>query len=154
MAGRAAWILAGGAAIVGGMVFQDDWFKFESREHDRAVAEAISEAKAERIEAREGRAQIVIDADGQRVEADPAQVEALTNAVAMLVKADAALAVAEMGSKPEPGEVAAARAIRDQARAQVDALKAQIQAGKAEEVTRDAVRERVREEVREAVNGG
>ena len=41
MAGRLAWILAGGAAIVGGMVFQDDWFKFESREHDREVAEAL-----------------------------------------------------------------------------------------------------------------
>ena len=46
MAGRLAWILAGGAAIVGGMVFQDDWFKFESREHDREVAEAVAEAKA------------------------------------------------------------------------------------------------------------
>ena len=150
MAGRLAWILAGGAAIVGGMVFQDDWFKFESREHDREVQEAIAEAKAERTGIVSAR---IVDGNGQRIEAEPEEVKALTDAVAMLVKAEAALAVAEMGSNPEPGEVAAAKAQRDAARAQVDALKAQIKARESAQATSEAVREQVRKDVREAIQG-
>jgi len=150
MAGRLAWIVAGGAAIVGGMVFQDDWFKFESREHDRVVQEAIADAKADKAGFVSAR---IVDGNGRRIEAEPEEVKALTDAVAMLVKAEAALAIAEMGSSPEPGEVEAARAQRDAARAQVDTLKAQVQARKNAAETQDAVKERVRQEVHEAVRG-
>ena len=148
MAGRLAWILAGGAAIVGGMAMQEDWIRAEIGDHDPVVEEAIAEAKAS-----EGRivSARIVDGNGRRVEAD--QVEALTDAVAALVKAEAALAIAEMDSGEDPGKLAQARAHRDETRAVVDAMKADIQARKAANTARDAVRDQVREDVRDAVRG-
>ncbi|QIK96078.1 hypothetical protein G7076_06090 [Sphingomonas sp. HDW15A] len=100
MAGRLVWILAGGAAIVGGMAMQEDWIQFGS-DHDRVVEEAITEAKTD-----EGRilSAKIVDGDGRRIEASSDQVDALTNAVSRLVKAEAALAIVEMDSTPKPAK--------------------------------------------------
>lgn len=147
MAGRLAWILAGGAAVVGGMAIQDGhifWSESDDRHIDREVDEAVDEARAERGERR-----IVID--GQQVDPDEAAVRAMTDAVADLVKAEAVLAAAQIGSDEDPEEVAAAQARRDRARAEVDRLKAELQARKGSAEARQAIREQVRSEVREAV---
>ena len=157
MAGRLPWILAGAAAIVGGMLVQDnDWFSFEDRRHEERVEKA-REAKAEA-----GRLRVTV-AGEQRGEVDPETVRAMTEAVGDLVRTEAALALAEAGD--EPAEIRAARERRDRARALVDKLKADIerQAGEAadpaaagRDAARDAIRQQVQEnvraEVREAVS--
>ena len=147
MAGRLAWVLAGGAAIIGGMAIQDgDMFYFDGRDRqvDRQIDEAIDEAR----EVREDRSRIVV-AGGSQSEKEA--VRAMTEAVGDLVKAEAALAAAQMGADEDPQEVAGARAQRDEARARVERLKAAIEVRDGSEEARAAIREQVRSEVREAV---
>lgn len=147
MAGRLAWILAGGAAVVGGMAIQDGHifsFSPDDRHIDRKVDEAVDEARAERADRR-----VVID--GQPVDPDEAAVRAMTDAVADLVKAEAALAAAQIGSDDDPAEIAGARAQRDRARAEVERLKVEMQDRDGSAETRRAIRDQVRSEVREAV---
>ena len=148
MAGRLAWILAGGAAIVGGMAIQDgNMFSFgpDDRQIDREIDEAVSEARAEREDGRAAR--IVVPGEG----GEEAAVRAMTEAVSDLVRAEAALAAVQIGSGEDPAEVARARAERDRARVEVDRLKALLQAQDGSEEARRAIREQVRSEVREAV---
>ena len=154
MAGRLAWILAGGAAVVGGMAIQDgDIFSFQSddrridRHVDREVDREVDEAIAKTKERRAG-GKIVID--GRRA-SEEQTVRAMTDAVAELVKAEAALAAAQIGSDDDPAEVAGARAQRDRARAEVERLKAEMEARDGSQEARDAIRAQVRSEVREAV---
>lgn len=152
MAGRLAWILAGGAAIVGGMVIQDgDMFSFSDeridREVDREIDQEIDQARDEAAAVRAGR-RIVIDA---RSGSDRQAVRAMTDAVADLVKAEAALAAAQIGGDENAEEVAGARAARDRARAEVERLKAELEERDGSQAARDAIREQVRSEVREAV---
>lgn len=146
MAGRLAWIIAGGAAVVGGMAIQDgDFFSFKDDRHiDREVDKAIDEAS----EVHRDSARIVV---AGRPGPDDAAVEAMTDAVGKLVKAEAALAAAQIGPNTDPAEVAGARAVRDQARGEVERLKAEMAARDGSLAARDAVREQVRREVREAV---
>ena len=153
MAGRLAWVLAGGAAIVGGMMIQDgDMFSFSDefqidREVDREVDQEIDEAIAEASAVRES-GRIVV---GGRSDPDRQAVRAMTDAVADLVKAETALAAAQIGNNDDPQEVAAARAERDRARAEVERLKTAIETQDGSESARAAIREQVRSEVREAV---
>ena len=147
MAGRLAWVLAGGAAIVGGMAIQDgDMLSFDRDDShiDREVDAAVDEATIER----QGRSRIVIDG---RSEIDEETVRQMTEAVADLVKAEAALAAAQVGADDDPEELAGARAQRDEARARVDRLKAAMHARDGSAEARAAIREQVRSEVREAV---
>ena len=146
MAGRLAWVLAGGAAIIGGMAIQDgDMFfsKADDSHVDREIDAAVDEARV----VREGRSRIVINGHPQSDEA----VRAMTEAVGNLVKAEAALAAAQIGSDDNPEEVAGARAQRDEARARVERLKNAIEARDGSQEARAAIREQVRSEVREAV---
>ncbi|HET9355579.1 MAG TPA: hypothetical protein VFO42_05385 [Sphingomicrobium sp.] len=146
MAGRLAWIIAGGAAVVGGMAIQDgDFFSFKDERHvDREIDEAIDEA----TEVRRDSARIVV---AGRAGSDDAAVAAMTDAVGNLVKAEAALAAAQIGPNTDPEEVQVARARRDEARGEVERLKAEMAARDGSLAARDAVREQVRREVREAV---
>ena len=152
MAGRLPWILAGAAAIVGGMIVQDrEWISFDDRRHE----ERITEAREARDEAR--RLKVTV-AGEQRGEVDSETVRAMTKAVGELVRAEAALAIAEAGNNPE--EVRAARARRDGAKALVDKTNDDIRRQAAEpaepaedgsNAAREAIRQQVREEVRSAV---
>ena len=151
MAGRLAWVIAGGAAVVGGMAIQDGHifsFSPDERHIDRAVDSAVDGAVDGAIDGREDRR---IGIDGQQGEPDEAAVRAMTDAVADLVKAEAVLAAAQIGSDEDPDEVSAAQAQRDRARAEVDRLKAELQARKGSAEARQAIRDQVRSEVREAV---
>ncbi|WP_118857142.1 hypothetical protein [Sphingomonas mesophila] len=155
MAGRLAWILAGGAAIVAGMAVQgSNFIDFDdSRDGHSAV-----ERKIERAAERERDARVSVVVDGERsAEIDADTVRALTEAVGELVEAEAELAIAETGDGA--GEVAAAKGRRDEAKALVDDLKAKVAAqgkataGRVENgpATRDRIREEVRDEVRAAI---
>ena len=149
MAGRLAWIIAGGAAIIGGMAIQDgEMFSFggDDRQFDREVDAAIDGAVA----VREERGTPTIVVNGRPVSEDEA-VRAMTGAVAGLVKAEAALAAAQIGSDEDPAEVAGAREQRDRARAEVERLKAALEAADGSSEARDAIRKQVRSEVREAI---
>lgn len=157
MAGRLAWIIAGGAAVIGGMAIQDgDMFSFaDDRQIDRQVDREVDQEVDEAIaEAREGR-RIVVDG---RPASDQQAVRAMTDAVADLVKAEAALAASQIGDNDDPAEVAAARAQRDRARAEIERLKAELEARSAaravddgSQAARDAIREQVRSQVRTEV---
>lgn len=143
MAGRLPWILAGAAAIVGGMAIQDnDWFQFEDRRQEERVAADVAR-------------DVRIDAGERRGEVDPETVRAMTKAVGELVRAEAALAIAEAGDNAD--EIRAARARRDGAKALVDKTNAEIRRQAAEpaeegsNAARDAIRQQVHEEVRAAV---
>ena len=149
MAGRLAWILAGGAAIVGGWAIQDgDFFSFsDERSPDREIDRAIDEARDERGES----ARIVVPADRRRSEADAETIEALTEAVQALVKAETALAAASLERDSDPEGYRTAQLQRDRARAMVEELRADIEMQGAPAAVREQVREQIRTEVREAV---
>lgn len=164
MAGRLAWILAGGAAIVGGMAIQGSNFvDFQvGGDEVRTVSQAIEDVRAHedvaRIaeqEARREHRRVTITVDGKRAETvDPETVRALTDAVASLVKAEAALAVAEISDRPAELKVATER--RDEAQRLVDQLKTEVQEQAESEraqsdAERQAVRDRIRTEIREAI---
>jgi hypothetical protein len=146
MAGRLAWILAGGAAIVGGMIVQDrEWISFDDRSHE----ERVVKAREARSEAERLRVTVAGERDG---EVDPESVRAMTRAVGDLVRTEAALALAEAGD--DQAEIGAARERRDRAKARVDELKAEIQrqAGdSADEGREAAIRDTVRQEIRDGV---
>lgn len=156
MAGRLPWILAGGAAIVGGMIVQDnDWFTFDDRRH-----EARTEAREARDEAAREAGRLRVTVAGERKgEVDPETVRAMTEAVGDLVRTEAALALAEAGD--DQAEIRAARERRDRAKALVDELKVDIErqaegaaadpAAAGRDAARDAIRQQVRDEIREAV---
>lgn len=148
MAGRLAWILAGGAAIVGGMAIQDgDMISFSDGRIDREIDREIDQARDEAASVRDSR-RIIVDASS---ESGRQAVRAMTDAVADLVKAEAALAAVQIGENDDPEEVAGARAARDRARAEVERLKTELEARDGSQATRDEIRAQVRGEVREAV---
>jgi hypothetical protein len=89
----------------------------------------------------------------------PETKRALASAVGRLVKAEANLALLGIGDADDK-EMAAAQQRRDQARTEVETLKAEIdrqrqasqsQSALVEQRIRDQVREQVREEIRDAV---
>lgn len=160
MAGRLAWILAGGAAIVAGMAFQGNVFD-EIGDEPRVVvrsgdSKSLSNEKVdglvERIvEEKIAEAQ-VIDKDGEPVEVDSAVMKQLAAAATELVKAEAALAILTIGKEPsEEARKVAERRI-EAAQTRVDALGKQIEtAGDRQGIQRDTQRERIRNEIREEV---
>lgn len=148
MAGRLAWIIAGGAAVVGGWAIQDGVnFSFsDDRARDRAIDEAIDEVR------REPGINAKVVVPGERRGTQQAEtVEAFTDAVADLVKAETALAAARLDREGDPEGFRAAEERRDKARVLVEELRAEIERLGEPEVSREAVRESVRAEVRDAV---
>ena len=152
MAGRLAWIIAGGAAVVGGWAIQDGVnFSFDGdREQEEAIQEAIDEVR------REPGINAKVVVPGERRDSKQADtVEAFTDAVADLVKAETALASARLDQEDDPEGFKAAEVRRDQARVRVEQLRAEIEAigepASARAETRDAVREAVRTEARDAI---
>ena len=108
MAGRAGWILAGVAALVGGLIYHDRVGVSVGDEHDGSA--------------------VVIDARGDRsAEVDPATARALAAAAARLASAEARLASMKAIGKPTEAELAAVRTERDRAEAEVDRLEADIE---------------------------
>lgn len=107
MAGRALWILAAGAALVGGLIYRDR-VGVEWGDHgDRTV---------------------IIDRNGERnPRIEPATAKALAAAVGRQVRAETRLATMEAVGNPSTEELAAAEAEVARAEAEVERLEAEIE---------------------------
>jgi hypothetical protein len=155
MLSRIFWVGLAGLALVTGMILQDgDMFGW--RGHDDAAARvddavAVFTDRGDRIR--------VVGSDMHDVDLSPETKRALASAVGRLVKAEGNLALLGIGNADDK-EMAAAQLRRDQARTEVETLKAEIdrqrqvsRSGSAlvEQQIRDQVREQVREEIRDAV---
>ena len=154
MASRIFWVFIAGLALVTGMVLQDGdrIFSWADDQTDiSAKTERAIEARVERaVESSFDKMQVV-GSDGRRIEVTAETKRALGDAVGRLVKAEAELAV--LGIRDASDEdMQAATVRRDQARAEVETLKAQIE--QQEDVAagdRDAVREQIQSKVREDI---
>jgi regulator of protease activity HflC (stomatin/prohibitin superfamily) len=155
MASRIFWILLAGAALVIGMVVQDDDAMFSWGRHGDASAR-IERKIDERIDRAVDRsvARIqVVDARGAEIIVPAENKRALADAVVRLAEAEAGYAILRTrdGNRQE---LVAAKARRDHARAEVETLK---QAIKAHEQASDPdqgrreLRDEIRATVREAV---
>jgi hypothetical protein len=155
MLSRIFWVGFAGLALVTGMILQDgDMFGW--RGHDDAAARvddavAVFTDRGDRIR--------VVGSDMHDVDLYPETNRALASAVGRLVKAEGNLALLGIGDADDK-EMAAAQLRRDQARTEVETLKAEIdrqrqvsqsESALVEQQIRDQVREQVREEIRDAV---
>ena len=168
MLSRLFWVGIAGIAIITGIVIQDGGEMFSwGREAamdaklDASISRTVDRAVDRAVDGNIDRMQII--SDGREIDVPPETKRAMADAVARLVRAQADIAILKV-SDAGAEEVQAATVRRDQARSDVDRLKAQIEGQEAaaraeqgalsqqiERDVRDEVREQVREEVREAV---
>ena len=153
MASRILWVLLAGGALVAGIILQDGDEIFGWGDRDVQVAHSSERAVESRIaravERGTERMQIV-DAGGHEVEVSEDAKRALAGAAGRLVEAEVALALLGV-READDGELAAANARRDAARAEVDRLKEQIATEQHAATDRAAVRAQIQREVREDV---
>ncbi len=153
MASRIFWILVSGFAIITGMVLQDGDRIFGLID-DTSVSvktERAIESRVERAVERSVDHMQVVGPDGREIDVAPETKRALGDAVGRLVKAEADVVILKVhdGSSEE---VQAASERRDQARAEVETLKAQIEKeDRASERERGVGGEQIQREVREDV---
>ena len=151
MLSRIFWVGLAGLALVTGMILQDGgrMFHWADRHTDVAArTERAIEAGVERAVAGGVEKMQVVGSDGQEMDVTPETKRALADAVGRLVKAETNLAmlrVRDAGDK----EMQAAQLRRDQARTEVETLKAAID-GQGQG-NRDAIREQIRADIRETV---
>lgn len=160
--GRIGWILAGGAAIIGGMIVQDgigfdfgdDGDRHVERKVDRRVNSEVDSA-VDRIVAEEtGRVTVVVDGRSDQ-QVEEAQAKAIAVAVKDLVKAEAAYVLSDVKDESRDAQ-RAARDKRDAARERLDTLAKAIEDEQRRDQIDDQKREirnRVRTEVRDLVRG-
>ena len=159
MLSRIFWVSVAGIAIIAGMALQDgdSIFRWSHDKEVSAKTERSIEAEVERaIDGSFDKMQVV-GADGDEIEVPAETKRALAAAVGELVKAEADMALARVG-EDDPEALRAAAARRDQARREVDRLKAEIKGHeRAAQSEQDALREQIRREVqqdvRESVKG-
>ncbi len=168
MAGRLAWILAGGAAIAAGMAFQGDMFgndrdnrpSVEVRSGgDKALSDKKVDGVVERIIEEKIAEAKVVDENGDPVDLDSAVMKELASAVTELVKANGALALMTIGKDPPQEQLEAAEKRVDVAQVRVDELTDKIdfaknQSKEQRDEQKDRIRKQVRDEVRRAIDGG
>ncbi len=166
MASRIFWVLLAGAALVTGMVVQDGGWLFDSVDRELTIDRAIDAQVDRSVDAQVDR---VVDAevdrvvdgnfdqmgvfgpDGREIDVPVNTKRALAEAVGRLVKAQADVAILRVSDASEE-EIRAANVLRDQARAEVDRLKAQIKnLEQASRLEQDAVRQEIQREVREDI---
>ena len=148
MASRIFWVLLAGIALVTGMAVQDrNWF-FSSDDERSEKAERTLEARVERSVERSLEGIDEVRSDGTAI--SPQARHALGEAARKLALAEADLAVLRARDASSE-EIRAADVRRDDARAEVDRLKAEIARQERVPADRDAVREEVRREIRENV---
>jgi hypothetical protein len=155
MAGRFAYFLVGGAAIVTGMIVQGDIdLGSDHQGHNRIVkvssgGDGEIDRTVDRIVDR-ATDKIVIDGDDGRVFAtDPATKRALAEAVKELVRAEASLIAARMDDDMPAAAINQAEQRRDLAKQAVDRIANDAKADT--RGNRDALRQNIRDEVRGAV---
>ena len=153
MLSRIFWVGLAGIALVTGMVLQngDEMLAWTGYTDLSASAEQAAETKVDRALDRSFDRMEVVGADGRELDVSAETKRAMASAVGELVKAETNLALLRIGDESER-EVLAADARRDRARAEVDRLKAAIEAqDRAGPQDRDQVREQIRTEIREDI---
>lgn len=155
MAGRFAYFLIAGGAIIGGMFAQGD-LSFDDDRAEHAARPALldrDDRKFDRAVDRiveRGASKMVIRSDeGQTVEADPAMKRALAAAIAELVRAEGSLITARLDDEMPAAVIEQAERRRNAARQAVERISEDAKAET--RANRDAVRQRLRDEVREGV---
>jgi hypothetical protein len=122
----------------------------DDSDHGRSIEQKI-EARVDRAIDRSFDHMDVVDSDGKEIDVPPETKRAMGEAVGRLVKAETDRAMLRLrdGSAKD---IAEAEARRDQAKADIERLKDQIEARKQlTEGGRDALREQIRADVRETV---
>ena len=153
MASRIFWFLVAGFALVGGIIIQDgngifSWRDDADRSH--SVEQRIEARIDQAIERSFDRRQLVVS-HGQEVDVPEETKRALADAVRRLVKAETDLALLHIRDGTDE-EVQAATIRRDQARAAVETLKANMEGQRDEaQGSQQGLRDEIRAEVREAV---
>ena len=152
MLSRIFWIGLAGIALVGGMILQGggmiSWD--DDGDHARTVAHRI-ETKVDAAIDHSFDKMTTVTVDGKKADVPPETKRALAGAVGELVKAETDFAMLKVRDGSDE-EMAAARARRDRAKANVDALQERIEQQK--QVTdgqADAIREQIRADVRDTV---
>ncbi len=154
MASRIFWVFIAGLALVTGMVIQDGDRIFSWADDQAGIstkAEKVVQARVEQaVESSFDKMQ-VLGSDGRPIDVPPETKRALGDAVGRLVKAEADLAI--LGLRDGSDEaMQAAMVRRDQARAEVETVKAQIEQQKDVSAgERDAVREQIQTKVQEDI---
>jgi hypothetical protein len=161
MLSRIFWVGLAAIALITSMIIQDgDRMLSWGDSHDlSAMTEGAIEAKIERAVARGVDRMEVVDSGGREIVVPPDRKRALADAIGRLIEAETDLAVLRVrdGSAEK---VKAASALRDKTRAEVDALKAEIERREdasidasvdKRDVARDEIRREIREDVRDAV---
>jgi hypothetical protein len=153
MLSRIFWIGLAGLALLGGMAWQGghgiiSWG--DDADHGRSIEQKI-EARVDRAVDRSFDHITVVHSDGKKIDVPPETKRAMGEAVGRLVKAETDLALLRIRDGSDK-DVGAAIARRDQAKADIDRLKNQIEQRKQlTEDSRDALREQIRADVRETV---
>ena len=155
MASRIFWVMIAGLALVTGMVLQDGvsifgWNDRVSERVERAVDRSVDRSVDRTLDRMQ-----VVDSDGREIAADPDAKRALGEAIGRLVKAEADLAVLKVRDGAAE-DIQAASTRRDQARTEVETIKAKIEqqdrvAQGDSATTRDEIRDEIRDTVRDAV---
>jgi hypothetical protein len=155
MASRIFWVMIAGLALVTGMVLQDGvsifgWNDRVSERVERAVDRSVDRT-IDRTVDRTIDHMRVVDADGREIAADPDAKRALGEAVGRLVKAEADLAVLKVRDGAAQ-DIQAASTRRDQARTEVETIKAKIeQQDRLSQGNRDDARTQLRDDIRDTV---
>lgn len=170
MASRIFWVMIAGLALVTGMVLQDGvsifgWNDRVSERVDRAVDRSVDRSIDRTVDRSVDRTVNrldpgldrtmdhvqVVGAGGHEMQVSSQTKRQMAEAVGRLVKAEADLAVLKVRDGSDE-EVQAASLRRDQARTEVETLKAQIeQQDSLSQGDRDAVRDTIREDIRDTV---
>lgn len=153
MLSRIMWISVAGIALLGGIAIQDgDWlFDWDDSSNVSARVERSIDDRVDRSVDHSFDKIQVAGPDGHKVDLPAETKRAMANAVGRLIKAEADLAIASVNDEND-AQVQAARARRDQARAEVERLGAEIEAfERAANGENDTLREQIRREVREDI---
>ena len=152
MASRIFWIALAGIALVTGMIMHGG-LMFGGGDHDGISerTERAIEARVERAVERSVDAVPVVRVNGRQIEDSAEARRALGDAIRRLAKAEAQLAV--LGIRDAKDEqIQAATIRRDQARTEVETLKAQSEQQKdVSDAERAAIREEIRRGIRDDV---
>ena len=153
MLSRIFWIGIAGVALIAGMILQDgngilSWG--DDSDRSQSVVERI-EARVDHSIDRSFDKMTVVSSDGEEIDVPVETKRALADAVSRLVKAETDLALLRVRDGSDQ-EIAAADVRRDQARADLERLKDQINREKRlTEDGRDELRDQIRDDVRETV---
>ncbi|MFL6853520.1 MAG: hypothetical protein ACJ8EM_08460 [Sphingomicrobium sp.] len=150
MLSRIFWIGIAGIALVAGIIVQEGGGIF-SWGHQHVLSAKAERAIEARVEGSFDKMQVV-GSDGRQIDIPRETRHEFGRAVGRLVKAEAHLAMLGVRDASDE-EIQAAKIRRDQARTEVETLKARIEQQKhVSDRDRDAVREQIRQEIREDIH--